>query len=636
LRRHVIAALLLGVVATAPAAAEPRRLALVVGNANYQHAPVLENAANDGRDMARTLSGLDFAVVDVLDANLPTFNASLRTFSTGIAPGDIVVIFYAGHGAMGVASESSDAFDNFLIPVDAALATPDRVPVETVGLHGILRLLDRAGAGPRIVILDACRDNPFSDEWPRATVHGAVRGLMQPTASALTNVYVAFAAAPGNTASDNADGKNGLFTQEVLKRMGIPGLTITALMEQASAAVEFLSQGAQRPWFAAGGGEAPNLVIHPNPGQRRAVADTLTLDLRVTRDAFECGLSLCLESAAADVRSPILKQELQLRARVARAASQPSVPGPPAPLPLPPAMPPSQPPAARSFMDAHRASLAGWVQIADRLMAGKDGFVKDETSALGWYRAAALAGSGEAAFNVGSAFHRGLGGVPFDPVEALRWFRRAADRGYPQAYGMLGQYSVEGAASQPKSEADAVTWFRRGHDHGDGVSTRRLADLTFSGAETLKKDPAAAQQLYLEAAQVGDPEAMYRVSMFMLFTRGRADRVLRGSDADAIAWLKGSAELGYLPAYGQLALDYHLGQELAKDNVQALQWLLRAADRGSKEAMVSIGKGYAAGDYGLGRDCHQAGRWLRRAQVAGSRDALLELFSVAPACESYL
>jgi uncharacterized caspase-like protein len=263
LRRLVIAALLLGVAAAFAASAEPRRLALVVGNANYQHAHILENAANDGRDMARTLSGLNFAVVDVLDANLPTFNASLRTFSSRITPGDIVVVFYAGHGVMGVASESSDSFDNFLIPVDAALATPDRVPVETVGLHRILSLLDSAGAGPRIVILDACRDNPFRDEWPHATAHGKARGLMQPRASALTNVYVAYATAPGNTASDNAEGKNGLFTQEVLKHIGIPGLTVTAVMEQASAAVEFLSQGAQRPWFAAGGGEAPNLVMHP-------------------------------------------------------------------------------------------------------------------------------------------------------------------------------------------------------------------------------------------------------------------------------------------------------------------------------------------------------------------------------------
>jgi uncharacterized protein len=358
--------------------------------------------------------------------------------------------------------------------------------------------------------------------------------------------------------------------------------------------------------------------------------------LRVIRDAFECGLSICLESAAADVRSVTLKQELLLRARAARAASRPSESRQPEQLPPPPAISPSQPPAAGSFVEAHRASLTGWLEIADRLMTGKEGFVKDETSALRWYRAAAIAGSGEAAFNVGSAFHRGLGGVPFDPAEALRWFRRAADAGYPQAYGILGQYSAEGAGSQARSETDAVTWFRRGHDHGDGVSTRRLADLNFSGAENLKKDPAVAQQLYLEAAQIGDPEAMYRVSSFILFSRGHSDRVLRSGDAEAIAWLKKSAELGYLPAYGQLALDYHLGQDLERDDVQALQWLLRAADRGSKEAMVSIGKGYATGDYGLARDCHQAGRWLRRAQVAGSRDALLELFSVAPACESYL
>jgi len=631
-----IAALLLGVLAMLPVSADPRRLALIVGNAKYQHAPVLDNAANDGRDMAKTLHGLDFAVVDVLDAGLPTLNDSLKSFGAQIKPGDIIVVFYAGHGVMGLASASSEAFDNFLIPVDARLAAPERVPVETVGLQRILSMLDSAGAGPRIVILDACRDNPFGDEWPSTAARGNLRGLVQPTSSALRNVYIAFATAPGGTASDNTEGKNGLFTQEVLKGLAIPGLTVTALMEQASASVEFLSKGQQKPWFAAGGGEAANLVMRSNPGGHAPVADTMTLDLRLVREALDCGLPVCFESAAADVRSPTLQQQLLLRAASARAAARSSEPSRLAQLPAPPANSSSQPPAARDFIDAHRDSLAGWVEIADHFMSGKGGFLKDETSALRWYRAAALAGSGEAAFSVGSAYYHGVGGVPSQPVEALRWFRRAADAGYPQAYGMLGQIYAEGLAMQAKSEAEAVSWFRKGLDHGDGVSARRLADLTFSGAEGLGKNPAAAQQLYLEAAKLGDPEAMLRVSMFMLFTLGRRDQVLRGDSADAMAWLRKSAELGYLPAYGQLSLDYHLGQNIAKDQVQSLQWLLRAAERGSEQAMELIGEGYAKGDYGLGRDCHQAGRWLRRAQVAGSYFALLELFSVAPKCDSYL
>jgi TPR repeat protein len=190
---------------------------------------------------------------------------------------------------------------------------------------------------------------------------------------------------------------------------------------------------------------------------------------------------------------------------------------------------------------------------------------------------------------------------------------------------MLGEYDA----------AHAALWFRRGRDLGDGASARRLADLTFSGGAGLQKDPAAAQRLYLEAARLGDGESMYRVSSFIFMSRARPDPVLVGDDATALGWLLKSAELGYLPSFLQLALDYHLGQNTRADDVQALQWLLRAAERGSKEAMVSVAMGYATGGYGLTRDCHQAGRWLRRAQVAGSRDALLELFGAAPKCESY-
>jgi TPR repeat protein len=411
----------------------------------------------------------------------------------------------------------------------------------------------------------------------------------------------------------------------LLKSLQVPGLTITAVMEKASASVEYLSQGAQRPWFAAGGGEAANLVMRPAPGARQPVADPMTLDLRLAREAFDCGLPVCLESTAAGVRSAVLRQELLASAAAYRAAARAGAVVQAQPLPTAPPLPSTQPPAAIGFIRAHMGTSDGWVEIADRLMSGDDGFHRDEVAALLWYRAAALAGSGRAAFDVGSAYHRGVGGIPADPAQALFWFRRSADAGYPQAYSMLGVYDGPRAA----------LWFRRGRDLGDAASTRRLADLTFSGTAGLQKDPAAAQRLYLEAAGLGDAESMFRVSSFIFMSRTRPDPVLVGDDATAMGWLLKSAELGYLPSYLQLALDYHLGQNTRQDDVQALQWLLRAAERGSKEAMVTIGAGYATSVYGLSRDCHQAGRWLRRAQVAGSRDALLELFSAAPKCDSY-
>ena len=167
-----------------PAMAAGRTLGLVIGNANYRNAAPLENAGNDARDMAAALRGLDFTVVDVIDAGLPGLNKALADFAAKIQPGDNVVVFYAGHGVMGQASANSEAVDNYIVPIDAQFASQDKVPAESVGLSRILGLLEQARAGARIVIIDACRDNPFADEWTKMPGQAALgAGLVQPPSS---------------------------------------------------------------------------------------------------------------------------------------------------------------------------------------------------------------------------------------------------------------------------------------------------------------------------------------------------------------------------------------------------------------------------------------------------------------------
>ena len=616
-------------------AADPHRLALVIGNAHYRHAPVLANAANDATAVASALKAMDFGVVDVVDAGLATLGSGLGAFMAKVQPGDTVLIFYAGHGVMGPVAAGSDDIDNFMVPTDAQISRADDIAPRAVGLGRVLQMLEAARAGSRVIVIDACRDNPFAESWvpaPGEPVSGT--GLVQPSATRLQNVYIAFAAAPGQTASDNSAGANGLFTQEVLRQLAVPGLTVNAVFERAAAAVEQASNGAQIPWFAAGGGNAANLVLHPAPGAIERPADPMTLDLRLTREALACGLPICLESAGAEVRSEPLRNSLIAQARVLRDQGLPVAGDAPVNgMALPDDADLS--PHAAAYVAAHQGTLAGLVAIGDSFMAGREPLHRDPGAAFRWYRAAARAGSAQAAYGVGTAYHHGIATVPRNPAQARRWLLRAGEGGYPPALGLLGDYSAQGLGGATKSDADAVSWFQKGRALGNARSIRRLADMTFAGSGGLAKDPTQAQRLYLEAAQAGDPEAMMRVGFFILFTNNRPGSVLAGGMADAHAWMRKAAEFGNLQAYEAVSLDLHLGRGVAKDDAQAPVWLLRGAQRGSEGSMYTIGMAYARGDYGLARDCHQAGRWLRRAQVAGSHNALLELNSVAKACEAY-
>ncbi len=635
------AVLLTLIMGHAQAWADPQRLALVVGNATYTTFPKLVNSVNDGRDMAAALRGLHFDVVEATDVTLPGFNQALARLIAKVRPDDVVVIFYAGHGMMGLTSETSNDFDNYLVPVDATLTTPQKVSTGSLALHTILDALERARAGPRLVILDACRDNPLAPDWADyASERPPTTGLMQPSSAALKDVYIAFATSPGKRAGDNQDGKNGAFTEEVLRRIATPGITVNALFEAVASAVEQKTATrppAQTPWFAAGGGSAANLVLNPVAGAPAPTADPMTLDLGLVRQAQECGLAICLEGAAAEVRSETIRDALSLRARSLRlAARQYFPPSPPGPLPAPPTLDERQLGAdARRFLAANRGTLSGWTAIGDALMSGGEGFVRDEQTAMRWYRAAGLAGSGAAAFAVGSALHKGMAGIPANPSEAYHWFQRAADRNHPQALGLLGEYNARGLGGRAASAPEAYTWFLQGFAFGDAYSTRRLADFTFDGTGGQPRDPLKAQALYRKAADLGDPEAMMRVSDFISFSRNDPVSGLYGTPQQAQAWLMKAAESGYLDAYDRIALNYHLGQGAPKDDIEALRWLSRAAERGSDGAMYSIAMAYAKGDYGLARDCHQAGRWLRRAEVAGSYFARLEAYSVAKSCESY-
>lgn len=210
------------------------RIALVVGNGSYSSSP-LKNPANDARAMAVSLRQLGFVVDERTNLNYLELNKSIEAFGRKLKSGGIGLFYYAGHG-MQVQG------NNYLIPVDAKIDDENEVRFKAVDAGLVLAKMEQARSDVNIVILDACRDNPFSRSFRSAS-----RGLA--SMDAPSGTFIAYATAPGKTAADGG-GKNGLYTAELIRVLETPGLTLEQVFKRTLKAVREKSGNKQIPWMA--------------------------------------------------------------------------------------------------------------------------------------------------------------------------------------------------------------------------------------------------------------------------------------------------------------------------------------------------------------------------------------------------
>ncbi|MBS0011931.1 MAG: WG repeat-containing protein [Bacteroidales bacterium] len=214
---------------------EDRRLALVIGNSEYKRAGFLSNPENDARDMAETLRILGFETMVYFNVNQNTMKQAIDDFGRRLRQFDTGLFFYAGHGIQVKGY-------NYLIPVDASLESEADVEFKCVEVGRLLSRMEESGSKVNIVILDACRDNPFERSWTRKAQGQGLAFMNAPSGS-----LIAYATAPGSTASDGS-GKNGLYTSSLLSYMNDPGLTILEVFQKVRSEVRVKSNNRQIPW----------------------------------------------------------------------------------------------------------------------------------------------------------------------------------------------------------------------------------------------------------------------------------------------------------------------------------------------------------------------------------------------------
>lgn len=233
-----------------------QRVALVVGNSGYRHVPALANPANDANLMAATLRRLGFVLVGggaQIDLDKPAFEAAVRRFNQSISPGAVALFYYSGHGL-----QVNGA--NFLVPVGADPQTAADVPVQMVDAGGVLQQMAKAGTGLNVLVLDACRDNPFAammQEGARglqlAQPGGAGAGLGNGLAEmhAPPRSIISFATQPGSVAFDGAAGaKDSPYTTALAQSLLIPGQDVVRAFNRVGLQVERQTKEAQEPWLA--------------------------------------------------------------------------------------------------------------------------------------------------------------------------------------------------------------------------------------------------------------------------------------------------------------------------------------------------------------------------------------------------
>jgi hypothetical protein len=213
---------------------DDKRLALVIGNTNYKVRP-LKNSRNDADDMSQSLRANGFEVIDLRDATLPQMRSAVRQFGDRLINNDVGLVYYSGHGV-------EVKGRNYFIPVNADIAREDEVADQGFDVSQVLEKMSTAGKGVNILIVDACRDDPFGRSFRSSS-----RGLA--SMDAPRGTIIAYSTSPGKVASDgDSRERNSPYTKHLVKAMQSPNKPIEQVFKEVRRAVQGETKNQQTPW----------------------------------------------------------------------------------------------------------------------------------------------------------------------------------------------------------------------------------------------------------------------------------------------------------------------------------------------------------------------------------------------------
>ena len=582
-------------------ASKGQRIALVIGNADYAKGP-LKNPVNDANDVGAALRRLGFQVMLRTNVNRAQMRAAVRDFGVSLRAGGVGLFYFAGHGV-----ESKGK--NFLIPLAASMDNEFELEDEAVDANSVLRAMEEAGNPTNIMILDACRDNPFVRSWRSAST-----GLAQMNAP--SGSFIAFATSPGSVAADGT-GRNGLFTKHFLGSLAQPDLDIDRVFTRITAAVTQETGKKQVPWkassltgtfsFSSGNAVA---ALSPSPATTPAPTPAPALDPSVNDRLFW--------ESVKDTRNPeelraYLSQFPQGLFVALAGVRLKALQTPPAAAPVAALTPP---PARDLAVSAEEAQARG-VRLID--MSNPN---RDDAAAVRLFRWAADQGHAGARTNLGFMNELGRGGLAKDETEAVRLYRLAANQGDAVAQTNLGAMYESGRGGLTTDDAEAVRLYRLAANQGYMFAQTNLGWMYESGRGGLAKDDVEAARLYRLAASQGHARA--QTNLAWMYQSGYGG--LAKDDTEAVRLYRLAVNQGFARAQINLGFMYETGRGgLARDEAEAVKFYRLAANQSEPVAQANLGNMYEYGKGGLQKDVSAAKSWYRLAARQGNVRAQNEL-----------
>jgi uncharacterized protein len=461
--------------ATIQTATATRRLALVIGNGAYQTVPPLLNPPNDAQDLADSLRHLGFDVIEQRDATRDALVKAVHDFSDRLPAADIALFFYAGHGLQLNG-------ENYLIPVDAKIQNPADVRFNTINLTDVQQEME-GGNRTTIIILDACRDNPFADKLAQSGRSIATRGLVRMDATAAGSLIV-YSTQPNNIALDGA-GRNSPFTAALLNHVATPGLEVRQMISRVRADVLAATDKKQTPWDSSSlvgdvylAGSAPDPAPQTTTLPAPAVAPAAQPTPRDASASSAGSESECDKIAALHLphTSPAAVQETE-QPNWSRGVI-----------------------ACQMEVQSHPDQL----RFVYELARSQD-HVKDYIEALRNYKTVTAGGFSEALVDLGAMYYLGHGVIQNYSI-AFDYFSKAAAAGSPRGLANMAAMYADGRGV-PKDDAKSLDYAEKSVAAGNPFGLKVIADHYFNGAG-VPRDYQMAARYYQQAADLGDGQSI--------------------------------------------------------------------------------------------------------------------------------
>ncbi|CAN7472854.1 caspase family protein [Pararhizobium sp. LjRoot235] len=590
----------------AGAAEAAKRVALLIGNEKYEATSQLNNPANDVDLMKASFEDAGFdTVTTVHDLDRASMVRALRDFEDAATGAEVAIIYYSGHGM-----EMNG--QNFLLPVDVALKTDKDVEDEAVPLDRVQRSLEGA-TRLKLVILDACRNNPFEQSMTRSISTRAVsRGLarVEPESA---DLLVAFASKAGTVAMDG-EGKNSPFATALSKYLTEPGVDVRIALGKVRDEVVAATNRSQEPFVYGSLGGAQIFLnirevnvnvtnngnteeVSPN-GQSAAAADWQNIRDLADKDLIEVFL-------AKHGSDPVYKMLAEKKLKLLTEAEQNSVSSPDE-IAWDALKQSTDAAALTRFMERypdskHKAEAETQIAALEPkkgLNISQTG--KDTQASRDCYL---LAGEPQSM--------PGFLGVNFLKIDSARALTACAQAVNENPDDMMLVNMLGRAQDAGRNYVEARRNYQKAADGGNMYGLTNLAWFSIYGTDG-PVDIEKGKQMFEQAANAGNSYA--QASLGWLYREGYGG--VPQDYAEALKWYQLSANQGYANAMATIGWFYREGNGVAKDFNQSLSWYQKAAEGGDANAMSSLGWAYQNG-LGTAQDYAEAKKWYEKAANVG-------------------